>query len=51
MSTTTNDKPTWAEIHETARTFFEGLGDAGQHDLVSLERIETRPCLPLSEKL
>ena len=40
MSTTTNDKPTWATIHETAKTFFEGLGEAGQHDLVSLERIQ-----------
>ena len=34
------EKPSWAEIHETAKTFLEGLGDDGVHDLVVLVRIE-----------
>ena len=38
--TTTTEKPTWAEIHETAKTFLEGLGEDGEHDLFSLSRIE-----------
>ena len=34
------EKPSWAEIHETAKTFLEGLGEDAVHDLVSLARIE-----------
>ena len=38
--TETKEQPTWAQIHGTAKTFLEGLGDDGVHDLVSLARIE-----------
>ena len=38
--TETKEQPTWAQIHVTAKTFLEGLGDDGVHDLVSLARIE-----------
>ena len=34
------EKPSWDEIHETAKTFLEGLGEDAVHDLVSLARIE-----------
>ena len=40
--TTETPTPTWAEIHETTKTFLEGLGEDGEYDLVGLNRILTK---------